>query len=149
MIALDITVKAPVIVLPFDPAVEGACWCIDTGMLQIKTDEAILNPLAKPTFEKYNLALRRLSLSWYRSKKELIESKKDQSIIPVEKLINDFEVELAISLLRNNKEPKKGNLLLQGKLPILGMSLSSFSYQQLLRLGECFADKLSPPQVAE
>jgi hypothetical protein len=77
VIAVDVTIKAPVIVLPFDPVTEGACWCIDTGLLQIRTDESMLDPSKKPTFEKYILKLRKLSLSWYQTKKELLDSKQN------------------------------------------------------------------------
>jgi|JI61114C2RNA_FD_contig_21_4545321_length_877_multi_3_in_0_out_0_2 hypothetical protein len=69
--------------------------------------------------------------------------------MPIETLIKDFEIELAVSLLRNNKEKKTGNIIMQGCLPLLDMSLSAFSYQQLLRLGDCFKDKLSLPLMLE
>lgn len=72
-------------------------------MLQIWTDPAILDPSNKPTFEKYTLALRRMSLSWFETKRELLESKHNPQVLPMETLIKDFEVELDISLLRNNK----------------------------------------------
>lgn len=143
VIALDVEIRAPVIVLPFEPGSEGACWCIDTGLLQIRTDDMMLNPHSRPDFEKYILVLRQLSLSWYKTKKELLESKKNREILPKEMLVKDFEVELAVSLLRNNKNKERGNVLLQGRLPLLDMSLSSFSYQQLLLIGDCFKDNIS------
>jgi hypothetical protein len=37
-----------------------------------------------------------------------------------------------------------GNIQLQGRLPSLQMTLSGFSYQQVLQLGDCFKDTVSP-----
>jgi hypothetical protein len=63
------------------------------GMLRITTDEKMIDPNAKPTMEKYNLSLTKLSLSWFKTQKKLLESKIIKAgLVPEETLINDFEI---------------------------------------------------------